>query len=127
MGMARVIFCASGSEALETAAKIVRCFWAANDHAALILRDLGVSVEHMVQPWGPEVMEAALTHLRMMFGTSSAPEPPADRECMKPFARQFADAGLRVTVPFNILSTRLALLAGGEWRARGVADRRPSV
>ncbi len=64
--------------------------------AAQTFHDLGAVVEEIELPWGSEVMEAALTHLRMIFGTSIAPEAPEDWERMTPYARQFAKAGLRV-------------------------------
>ena len=70
---------------------------AALDDAVATFRDLGARVEEVDLPWGEEVQEAALTHLRLIFGTSVAPEADADWDRMTPYARAFARAGLAVT------------------------------
>ncbi|MGR3491601.1 MAG: amidase [Shimia sp.] len=70
---------------------------AAVGQAAEVFRDLGAEVLEVEVPWGPQVMDAALTHLRMIFGTSIAPSTPAEWERLTPYARAFAEAGLNVT------------------------------
>ncbi len=65
--------------------------------AAQVFRDLGATVDEIDLPWGADVMEAALTHLRMIFGTSIAPARTRDLARMTPYARRFAEDGLRVT------------------------------
>ena len=64
---------------------------------AQVFADLGAHVEEVALPWGPEVIDAALTHLRMIFGTSIAPSQQADWAQMTDYAAAFARAGLEVT------------------------------
>ncbi len=86
--------------------------------AVRMLRDQGATVEAIDIPWGDEVLEAALTHLRLIFGTSIAPEAAADWDRMTPYARAFAKQGLAVT-PRDYL-TALGV-AGEAGRALGRA------
>ena len=67
------------------------------EDAARMLRDRGATVEAIDIPWGEEVLDAALTHLRLIFGTSIAPKAVADWNRMTPYARAFAEQGLAVT------------------------------
>ena len=69
---------------------------AALDRASRTLRDLGAVVEEIALPWGDDVMSAALTHLQMIFGTSIAPQDPADWDRLTPYAKDFATKGLQV-------------------------------
>lgn len=70
---------------------------AATRSAARLFRDLGARVEDIALPWDAGLIEAAMTHLRMIFGASIAPEFFEDREKMTDYARDFAEAGLKVS------------------------------
>ncbi|MFY0312159.1 amidase [Leisingera sp. D0M16] len=91
---------------------------AALETAAQLFRDLGAKVTEISLPWGNDVLQAALTHLRLIFGTSIAPENDAGWERMTPYASDFARAGLAVR-PRDYLA---ALTTAGEaGRALGKA------
>lgn len=70
---------------------------AATMAAADLFRDLGAVVEEISLPWDWTAIEAALIHLRALFGASIVPERPEDWDLMTPYARAFAEAGLQVT------------------------------
>ena len=67
------------------------------DKAIQLFTDLGAQVEEVVLPWKAGVLDATLTHLRHIFGTSIAPDTAQDWEKLTPYARSFAQAGLEVT------------------------------
>lgn len=69
---------------------------AALDQAVQVFRDLGTEVEEVELPWTEDVLTAVLTHLRLIFGTSIAPENEADWDRMTSYARAFAREGLQV-------------------------------
>ncbi|MEM9093479.1 MAG: amidase [Pseudomonadota bacterium] len=83
---------------------------AASTHEALdVLRALGAELVEIRPPWGWEVVDAALTHLRSNFGTSIAPKSREETDLMTPYARAFAEAGRRITpeqVQHSIRTTR---------------------
>ncbi|WP_050931827.1 amidase [Aestuariivita boseongensis] len=64
--------------------------------AASQFRDMGAQVSDVELPWTGDVLSAALTHLRLIFGTSIAPENDADWPYMTPYAERFAREGLAV-------------------------------
>ena len=59
--------------------------------------DMGATVEEVSLPWDWDVVEAALTHLRQIFGTSIAVEAGERAHLLTPYARAFAEDGLTVT------------------------------
>ena len=65
--------------------------------AAMRFRELGATVNEIKIPWKADVMDAALTHLRMIFGTSIAPETADEWDLLTPYARDFAQKGLAVS------------------------------
>jgi len=67
------------------------------DQAIQLFRGLGAEVEEVALPWGADVLAATLTHLRLIFGTSIAPDNAQDWDKLTPYARSFAQAGLDVT------------------------------
>ncbi len=67
------------------------------ERTAHIFRDLGAAVEEVDLPWTSDVLEAALTHLRFIFGTSIVPENEQDWDLMTAYVQDFARAGLGVT------------------------------
>ena len=70
---------------------------AATQTAAQLFRDLGAQVDEIALPWDARLLQAALTHLRLIFGTSIAPDRAEDWGRLTPYARVFAEAGLQVT------------------------------
>ncbi|MEX0285315.1 MAG: amidase [Paracoccaceae bacterium] len=71
---------------------------AANTRAALdVFRDLGAQVDEIALPWDWGVIDAALTHLRHIFGTSIAVDLPDSMDKLTSYGRAFAEAGLTVT------------------------------
>lgn len=90
------------------------------ERAAQVFRDLGAVVEDVALPWGDDVMAAALTHLRLIFGSSIAPDDAGDWDRMTPYARDFAQRGLRVT-PRDYLAALTRVGAMGRELARAMA------
>lgn len=58
---------------------------------------LGANVEEIQLPWDWDIVEAALTHLRHTFGTSISSTSQENVDLMTPYARAFAEAGVKVT------------------------------
>lgn len=58
---------------------------------------LGAIVEEIELQWDWDIVEAALTHLRQIFGTSIADAAKGKEDLLTPYARSFAKAGLAVT------------------------------
>ena len=59
--------------------------------------DMGAIVEEVALPWDWDVIDAALGHLRQVFGTSIAQELQGKETLATPYALDIAQAGLRVT------------------------------
>lgn len=85
---------------------------AALDQASHMFRNLGAEVREIEPLWSERVLSAALTHLRMIFGTSIAPQDEKDWDRMTPYARSFARAGLAVTPREYLAALTMAGQAG---------------
>ncbi|MEX0305453.1 MAG: amidase family protein, partial [Leisingera sp.] len=90
---------------------------AATAGAIQTLKDLGAQTEEIRLPWDWDVIQAALTHLRALFGTSIAPDSNAGWFRMTPYAREFARAGLDVSSSAHLEAVNVAGRMGQEFGA----------
>ncbi len=62
---------------------------AALEQAVRVFQDMGAEVEKVDLPWATDVLEITLTHLRLIFGSSIAPETVQDWDELTLFALVF--------------------------------------